>query len=111
MGSNFCGVNLRYFLQSVYFCQKNCGIFCKIVSDAQMIAQKFAFCLTTHIIPQIFSGKKTYILALLFARHKKYRKYLRYILQNAKNTAKISAKINKKDLCQSQIFAIFFADC
>ena len=62
-----------------------------------MIMQKFAFCLSTHIIPQIFSGKKVYILALLFARRKKYRKYLRYILQNA--------KINEKNcgiFCRAQ---------
>ena len=42
----------------------------------------------THIIPQIFSGKKAHILAVLFARRKKYRKYLRYILQSAKKSEK-----------------------
>ena len=42
-------------------------------------------------------GKKVYILALLFARRKKYRKNLRYILQNA--------KINEKNcgiFCRAQ---------
>ena len=34
------------------------------------------------------SGKKAYILAVFFALRKKYRKYLRYILQSAKKTAK-----------------------
>ena len=90
------GKSAVFFAQCI-FPQKNCGTFCKIVSDAQMIAQKFAFCLTTHIILQIFSGKKAYILALLFARRKKYRKYLRYILQNA--------KINEKNcgiFCRAQ---------
>ena len=57
------GKSAVFFAQCI-FPQKNCGIFCKIVSDAQMIAQKFAFCLATHIILQIFSGKRAYILAL-----------------------------------------------
>ena len=64
--------------------------FCGIVSDAQIF-------LATHIIPQIFPGKKAFILAIFFALRKKYRKYLRYILQNA--------KINEKDcgiFCRAQ---------
>ena len=48
----------------------------------------------THIIPQIFSGKKAHILAVLFARRKKKifdnRKYLRYILRIAKISVNIS---------------------
>ena len=53
--SNICGVNLRYFFARCTFPQIITVFF---VSDAQMITQKFAFCLSTHIIPQIFSGKK-----------------------------------------------------
>ena len=61
----------------------------------------------THIIPQIFSGKKTHILAVLFAWRKKYRKYLQYILQSAKNTTKTSAKKQKRNSVK-KVFQIFF---
>ena len=111
--SNICGVNLRYFLHSVHFRKK-----------LRYFLQNFQWCtndyakicilfVNSYNSANIF-GKKVYILALLFARRKKYRKYLRYILQNAKINEKncgIFCRAQKILQKLAQIFAIYFADC
>ena len=85
-----CGIFCTVYISA----KKIVFFFCKIVRDAQIIAQKFAFCLTTHIIPQIFSGKKCI--------------FWRYHLRAVKNTANICdifCRAQKK----AQKIAVFFA--
>ena len=79
-----------------------------------MIMQKFAFLFGNSYNPaNIFFGEKAHILAVLFARRKKYRKYLRYILQSAKKSEKncgIFFRAQKILQKLAQIFAIHFAE-
>ena len=82
----------------------------------QKFAHIFAVFFALHkIVPQIF--------AIIFAKRKKYRKYLQYFLSSAKNTVNIcgifcgaqklpqkNRKIMGKKIWLPQIFAIFFAE-